>query len=98
MKYDDFEKTITAARLGRYVLACNNDTRRAMTLYRKNLKLSQELFTVISCFEITLRNAIDKHYTSVLGQDWLKNAALPSGIFDNYKCRLTQNNINEAVI
>lgn len=30
-----------------------------MTLYRKNLQLSRELFTIISCFEIALRNAID---------------------------------------
>jgi len=97
MRYLDFEKIITHARLGRYRAACGGDTRKTMTLYRKNMKLSQELFTVISCFEIALRNAIDIHYTTIYGKDWLKNAASPGGIFDNYKCRLTQTNINDAI-
>ena len=97
MNYTDFEEIITPARMGRYLAASNGNTRKAMTLYRKNIKLSQELFTVISCFEIALRNAIDGHYTTVLGNDWLKNAASPGGIFDNNKCRLTQTNINDAI-
>ena len=41
----------------RYVQACGGNTRKAMTLYRYNLQLSQELFTIISCFEIALRIA-----------------------------------------
>lgn len=97
MKYIDFEKVITAPRMGRYLAACNRDTRKAMTLYRKNIKLSQDLFTVIGCFEIALRNAIDIHYTTIHGPDWLKNAALPSGMFDTARCRLTQSNINDTV-
>lgn len=68
-----------------------------MTLYRKNLKLSQELFTIISCFEVALRNAIDKHYTNTLNNNWLQNAAAPGSIFDNSHCRLTQTNINDAI-
>ena len=83
--------------MGRYLAASGGNTRKAMTLYRKNIKLSQELFTVIGCFEIALRNAIDKHYTSTLGNDWLRNAAAPHGIFDSNRCRLTQTNINDAI-
>ena len=30
-----------------------------MTLYRYNLRLAQELPTIVSCFEVSLRNAID---------------------------------------
>lgn len=45
----------------KYVSACGGDTRRAMTLYRYNLKLSQEMFTLISCFEMALRNRIAHH-------------------------------------
>ncbi len=33
-------------------MACGGNTIKAMTLYRYNLKLSQELLTVISCFEV----------------------------------------------
>lgn len=68
-----------------------------MTLYRLNLKLSQEFFTVISCFEIALRNKIDNKCISTLGNDWLKSGAEPNGVFDNKHCRLTQRNINDAV-
>lgn len=52
-----------------------------MTLYRENLHLSQEMFTLISCFEVALRNAIDKQLTMTLGPDWLRDAILPGGIF-----------------
>ena len=65
-----------------------------MTLYRKNLKLSQELFTIISCFEVTLRNAIDKHYLTTLGNNWLRNAASNGGIFDNQRCIVSSQTVN----
>ncbi len=97
MKYADFANIMTAARMKRYVTACSGSTKTAMTLYRKNLQLSQELFTVISCFEVSLRNAIDKHCLNTLGNDWLRSGATAGGIFDNTNCRLTASNINEAV-
>ncbi|MCS6935728.1 MAG: hypothetical protein NZM35_11370 [Chitinophagales bacterium] len=40
--------------MSRYKTACGGNSKKAMTLYRKNLQLSQEIFTVISCFEIAL--------------------------------------------
>lgn len=83
--------------MSRYLTACGGNSKRAMTLYRKNLQLSQELFTVISCFEIGLRNAIDKQLLHTLGNDWLRNGAVGGGIFDNHHCRLTKENINDAV-
>lgn len=83
--------------MSRYLSACSGNTRKSMTLYRLNLKLSQEFFTVISCFEISLRNKIDDHLTSTLGNDWLRNGAQRHGIFDNNRTRLTQTNINNAI-
>ena len=97
MKYTDFEQIMTPARMNRYLIACEGNSRKAMTLYRKNLQLTQELFTVISCFEIALRNAIDKKCTTVFGNDWLKNGSSTGGIFDTSRCRLTKQNINEAI-
>jgi hypothetical protein len=88
---------MTSARMSRYVMACSGNSKRAMTLYRKNLQLSQELFTVISCFEIALRNAIDEQLLHTLGIDWLRNGTAPGGIFNNPHCRLTKENINDAV-
>jgi hypothetical protein len=83
--------------MSRYLLACNGNSRKAMTLYRKNLKLSQELFTIISCFEIAIRNTIDKHYTSTLGSDWLLKSTSPSGVFNNRNCRFTQIAITDSI-
>ena len=97
MRYSDFTSIMTNARMNRYLLACGGNSRKAMTLYRKNLQLSQELFTVISCFEVALRNAIDAQVTRSLGNDWLRDAAAPIGVFDNSSCRLTRDNINDAI-
>lgn len=82
MRYNEFEDTISTERMQRYVLACGNDTRRAMTLYRYNLKLSQEMFTLISCFEVSLRNKINKEMVANFGNDWLRDFILPGGRFD----------------
>ena len=48
MNFSNFEYAISPARLDRYCLACDGNKQKAMTLYRKNLKVSQKLFTVIS--------------------------------------------------
>ena len=97
MKYRDFENIMTSARMSRYLLACGGNSRKAMTLYRKNLQLTQELFTVVSCFEVALRNAIDIKILSALGSDWLKRSTQFGGVFDTPKCRLTRDNINDAL-
>ena len=97
MKFGEFENIMSASRMSRYLSACNNDTKKAMTLYRLNLRLSQELFTVISCFEIALRNSVDKHCKNSFGNDWLQNGILAGGIFNNNQCRLTTNNISDAI-
>ncbi len=97
MRFFDFEQIMTTARMSRYLNACSGDSKKAMTLYRKNLKLSYELFTIISCFEVAIRNIIDKHYIATLGNDWLQNSASTGGIFDTRNCRLTKQNINEAI-
>ena len=69
MKFSDFQSIISPARLGRYLQATGGNTRKSMTLYRLNHKLSQEYFTVVNCLEIALRNAIDRHYTAIHGTD-----------------------------
>ena len=81
MKYIDFEEAFSSERMSKYVMACNGDTRKAMTLYRHNLRLSQEMFTLVSCFEVTLRNSIDRQLRLSLGSDWLRDAILPGGVF-----------------
>jgi hypothetical protein len=96
MKYAEFEQIMSTARMSRYLTACGT-TKKAMTLYRHNLRLSQELFTVISCFEVALRNGINTQCIAHLGNNWLRDGAVAGGIFSNPQCRLTAQNINDAV-
>ena len=81
MKYIDFEKIMSAKRMERYLTACGGNTRKAMTLYRYNLQISQEMFTIVSCFEVALRNAIDHKLSANLGENWLRDSIMPNGIF-----------------
>ncbi|WP_336127840.1 Abi family protein [Mesoflavibacter sp. CH_XMU1422-2] len=97
MRYNKFAEILSPARMSRYLTATNGDTRKAMTLYRLNLKLSQDFFTVISCFEIALRNKIDERCIVSFGNDWLRDGARTNGIFDNQNTRLTKRNINDAI-
>ena len=81
MKYIDFERVISQERLRRYLIACNNNTRKAVLLYRYNLKISKEMFLIISCFEVALRNKIDNEMKKTFGNDWLRDSILENGIF-----------------
>lgn len=89
MRYADFEWIMSVPRMDRYRAACGKNSRKAMTLYRYNLQLSQQLFTIISCFEISLRNKIDTLFLLQNGDDWLKNAISPGGMFSIHPCQNT---------
>lgn len=90
MKFAEFEAVMSPARMARYVAASAGNTKAAMSLYRKNLKLSGELLTLISCFEVALRNKIDGVYTIQHGPDWLRNAGRPGGFFDTTATKHTR--------
>lgn len=99
MIFKDFEHILSQERLRRYVNACHGDTRKAMTLYRLNLRLSQEMFTLVSCFEVALRNAIDDNLIPTLGGDWLRDSVILGGRFHSVRaisttCRI----INDAYL
>ena len=79
MKYPEFENIFSRERTYKYLNACCGDSRKAMTLYRYNLKLSQVMFTLISCFEVALRNKIDSEMCLHNGNDWLRDSVLPGG-------------------
>lgn len=81
MLYSEFEDIISPHRMQRYLAACNSNTRKAMTLYRYNIRLSQELLAVIGCFEVALRNRINQYFIQQDGNDWLRDLILPNGKF-----------------
>lgn len=97
MKFQDFESIVSAPRLSRYLDGCGGNTKNAMTLYRLNLKLSQEMFTVISCMEIALRNKISLHYEALYGTDWMRDFSSQGGRFDANRTRRSQALINRSL-
>ena len=96
MKYNDFEDIMSANRMSRYLTATGNNTKQAMTLYRKNLQLSQEMFTVISCFEVALRNKINEQYITQYGVHWLRDSITQAGFFSGSSCIRTKKTIKRA--
>jgi hypothetical protein len=97
MKYHDFEHFMSQKRLNRYLQACNGDKRKAMTLYRYNLSLAQELLTIVSCFEVSLRNAIDNILVPQFGNEWLKDSVSPGGMFTLPILHKTNSTISDAL-
>lgn len=96
MKYKDFEEVISKDRMRRYILACAGSIRKGMILYRYNLTLSGEMFKIINCFEVALRNRIDRTLTQFLGEDWLRDSCITGGIFNNPRTLGTQKIIEKA--
>ena len=74
MEYLEFERILSAKRMQRYYDAANGDTRKAMALYRYNLRLSQEMFTIVSCFEVALRNAIHRILVPTIGDNGMTDS------------------------
>ena len=77
MRFVDFEQIMSVPRMSRYVTACNGDTRKGHDPLSSQSETFTELFTVVGCFEVALRNAIDRHYSSLCGADWLRDSARP---------------------
>jgi hypothetical protein len=102
MKYTDFESLMSTPRMSRYLSACGNQKRKAMTLYRANLRLSQEFFSILGVFEVVLRNKIDIHYKTIYSQtigsdEWLLYAANPGGFYAAGHTSKTQQTILKAI-
>lgn len=96
MKYKDFENVISADRMRRYVKACGGNAQKGLTLYRYNLVVSSEMLKIISYFEVSLRNRIDRTLEPSFGNDWLRDSCLPGGIFDTPRTLGTQMIIDKA--
>ena len=99
MKYLDFEKAFSPARLSKYLRACGGDSAMALTLYRHNIKLCQKIYGVLNIFEVVLRNAINEHYKAYYSDsDWIKNQLVSGGMLENHPQRLVvQKTITDLV-
>jgi len=69
-----------------------------MTLYRANIRLSTEIFSILCLFEVTLRNAIDVHYRSKFGNNWLFDAVQPgTGHLNTVGCEKSLNSVTNII-
>ena len=87
MKYNDLQNRLSKDRLSRYILACNNDKRKTLLLYRLNLRLSQEIYAVLHYFEIAIRNSMDEKLKINLGSNWLRDSISQGEILDIQSCK-----------
>lgn len=71
------ERTISAARLSRYLRARADNLDAAIELYERNTRLAEALYTTLQGLEVTLRNTIDSHMRVTYGDDWLISGAAP---------------------
>lgn len=84
MKYLEYEKAFSQARLSKYIEACDGNPMKALTLYRHNVKLCQKFYGILNVFEVVLRNAINDHYKNVFGDpDWIKNQLQSGKMLEN---------------
>lgn len=84
MKYIEYEKAFSQARMTKYIDACGGVSTKAITLYRYNIKLCQKFYGILNIFEVVFRNAINYHYIQVFeDDDWIKNQLQSGKMLEN---------------
>lgn len=98
MDNERLHTAISHPRFSRYYVACENNKRRAIRLYRGNILLSQKMYALIGIFEVILRNSIDRHFIRGKGNYWLEEAVQPGGYLDiSAGCEDSFHSVQEAL-
>ena len=85
MKYPEYERAFSAARLNKYLTACGGNTAKALILYRHNVKLCQKFYGMLNIFEVILRNAINEHYKAYFNDsDWIRSQLASGGMLSQH--------------
>ena len=85
MKYLDYEKAFSKARLNNYLNACGGDPVAALTLYRYNIILCQKFYGVLNIFEVVFRNAINRHFIAQFSDpDWIRHQLVSGGMLETH--------------
>ena len=71
------EQSISRDRLSKYLSDQDDDLDAALSLYEKNMRLSEALYPPLQCLEICLRNRIHASMQSKYGSGWLRNHTVP---------------------
>lgn len=101
MKYADYEAIIARPRLTRFLLATGGNKRKALKLYRLNIRISSKFFSVLSVFEVVLRNKIDEHYKAIFAAltgnpEWLQSQSAVGGYLRDPNCSHSLNSVLEG--
>jgi hypothetical protein len=68
------QNILSVPRFERYLIATGHDFRRALKLYKANLKVSQSFHPMLGTFEVILRNRLDEELAKHFGnKDWTLN-------------------------
>jgi len=74
MKFRDFRRYFSTARVNRYLIATDNSKSKAVKLYKANLKVSQAFHPLLGVFEVILRNRLNDILASYfIDSDWITN-------------------------
>ena len=93
--YDKLEIFLSKYRLEPYLLASNNDKDKAIELYNYNIEVSKQFYSLLSYFEIILRNVCNNKLIKEVGEFWFDNRNVVIGDNPN-KSRKTLEKINET--
>ena len=84
--HDAIERTMSAARLGRYMAEARNDRYYALRLYIWNVSLCQALYLPVQMCEVAFRNAMHGSLVQKFGATWHRVEAfrltLPKRLLD----------------
>ena len=68
---DILSGAFSSQRLEKYINLYNGDVMKVAAHYKANIALSEALYTSLSVFEVTLRNALSKELERMMGRkDW----------------------------
>ena len=70
------EKFLTKDRLEKYSLFTNNNINKSLRLYELNLEISESLYTLLSYFEIFLRNFCNEKLMKEINDNWFDSKIL----------------------
>lgn len=76
----EVEKTMSPARLGRYLGPAKGDKNHALRLYIWNADLSREFYVPIQATEVALRNSVHQQLTARYGANWFEKRSLVSAL------------------
>jgi hypothetical protein len=75
VNYISIQNYISKKRLEKYLSLADNDTVKAVNLYKLNIQYSSQIYAILSCFEVFFRNFVNNVMIEV-DVDWIQNLSI----------------------